>query len=344
MMKGSTMTTLSQEPMIAKSNDFLSYDYKAYDYYTHHKTYESDESAPKSKDGIFVSESTYWELYNEDPDFTYEWNDGQLEEKPMPNSLSDLTSQWLRTIIYYFLKVNPIAREVVSELAFSLTMKNKKVIRKPDYAIILNVNTDQLEDYDCSYKGTYDLCIEYLSDTKKKYVKRDTEDKKKEYRSAQVKEYFIIDSKKKYTAFYRLTKNKKGTGHYYKKIKPINGIICSEVLPGFQFREKDLYLLPDPEKLYKDDVYKSFVKVDFQEERLAKEKAINKFESERLAKEKEKLAKEKAIDKFEKERLAKEKERLAKEKAIDKFEKERLAKEKALKELELLKKKYTTHE
>ena len=322
------MTTLAQEPMLAKTNDFLSYDYNVQDYNTYHDAYESDESTPKSKDGKIVSESIYWELYNEDPDFTYEWNDGKLEEKPMPNSLSDLTAQWLRTIIYYFLKVHPIAREVVSELAFSLTIKNKKVIRKPDYAIILNSNTDQLQDYDCSYKGTYDLCIEYLSDTKEKYVERDTKDKKKEYRSARVKEYFIIDSKKQHTTFYRLTKNKKGN-FYYKKIKPVNGIICSEVLPGFQFREKDLYLLPDPEKLYKDDVYKSFVKVDFQRERLAKEK--------------ERLAKEKAIEKFENEKLAKENERLAKEKAIEKFENERLAKEKALIELERLKKLYTNH-
>ena len=38
------------------------------------------------------------------------------------------------------------------------------------------------------------------------------------------------------TTFYRLTKNKKNATYYYNKIKPVNGILCSEVLPGFQFR------------------------------------------------------------------------------------------------------------
>ena len=56
------MTTLAQEPMIAKANDFLSYGYNVQNYNTYHDTYESDESTPKSKDGKVVSESIYWEL------------------------------------------------------------------------------------------------------------------------------------------------------------------------------------------------------------------------------------------------------------------------------------------
>ncbi len=38
---------------------------------------------PRSADGLRVSEAEYWQTYYHDPDFTYEWNNGILEEKPM---------------------------------------------------------------------------------------------------------------------------------------------------------------------------------------------------------------------------------------------------------------------
>ncbi|KPA09256.1 protein containing DUF820 [Candidatus Magnetomorum sp. HK-1] len=308
------MLTQTQEPTIAKQIDFLSYTNPS-DYSANLFKIENPEQnyIKQSRHGLYVAESTYWEDYYEDPDFKYEWNDGRLEEKEMPTSLSDLIKQWLETLILYYLNFNPIARQIKSELGFTLNLSNKKSIRKPDLSLILKSNPDQLKDFDCSYNGTYDLCVEYLSDTKAEYVKRDTVDKKEEYCGGRVKEYFIIDSKKKHTAFYKLV-NKGRNRYSYEPIKPKNGIIRSQVLPGFQFRVKDLYLRPNPEDLYKDDVYKSYVKVDFQNVIKKKDDAI---------KEKDDAIKEKND-------------------AINAMEQEKRAKEEALKEIERLKQMLST--
>jgi len=313
----------------------------------------------QSKNGKHVSEKTYWEVYYEDPDFKYEFNNGILEEKEMPTSLIDLISQWLEALLYYYLKHNNIARTVRNELGFKLILNNQTSIRKPDYALILNSNPDQLKDEDRSYKGIYDMCLEYLSETKNKYIKRDTVDKKKEYSAGKVKEYYIIAKNKQNSVFYRLVK--KNNIYSYRAIQPKNGIIRSLVLPGFQFRIDDLYKRPNIEELYKDEVYKSFVKVDYQiqcektelerkskelalanakQERKAKKKALVKVEQERKAKEKEKKAKEKEKKAKEHALVKAEQERKEKEQALVKAEQERHEKEQALKEIERLKKIY----
>jgi flagellar biosynthesis GTPase FlhF len=96
----------------------------------------------------------------------------------------------------------------------------------------------------------------------------------------------------------------------------LDGVISSTVLPGFQFRESDLYKSPELNSLIHDPVYKSYVRLDLQA-------AIQAKEKERQAKEREREAKEK-------ERQAKERERQAKEEAIQALEIERKAKEDAL--------------
>ena len=342
------MLSQLSDTITMKQNDSLSYSNLYYDYSDNNAQNEKNR---QSENGKYVSESDYWEYYYEDPDFNYEWNNGILEEKEMPTSFSDLIKQWFEIVIYYYLINNPIARQIKSELAFKIILSDKTSIRKPDFSLILKSNPDQLELFDRSYHGTYDLCVEYLSDSKAEYVNRDTVDKKKEYCGGKVNEYYIIDAEKKHTVFYRLVNNKKENSCYYRKIRPQNGIIKSKILPGFQFRLKDLYLLPNPEELYKDDVYKSFVKVDYQNvlkvkeeaiqnaelEKKAKEEAIQNAELERKAKEFERKAKEEAIQIAELERKAKEEERKAKEEAIQNAELERKAKENALKEIECLK-------
>jgi len=275
-----------QEQQTVKKIDSVSY---ANGYNTSLDFLRTDEpentDIRQSKHGMVVSEETYWEEYYEDDDFKYEWNNGRLEEKEMPTYLCDKLKQWIETLLFYYLNANPTAIQIKSELGFVLDLPHKKSIRKPDYSLILNSNPDQMEDQDCSYKGIYDLCIEYLSETKKEYVLRDTVIKKEEYCSGQVTEYFILDANQKHTAFYRLI-NKGKKNQYYKSIKPKKGIIQSKVLPGFQFRIKDFYLRPDPEQLYKDEVYQSYVKVDYQKLLKEKDSLLKSFLDEQKAKEK----------------------------------------------------------
>ncbi len=88
-------------------------------------------------------------------------------------------------------------------------------------------------------------------------MERDTITKKTEYAQAGVKEYYILDSHRERTQFFRLNKEARGV---YTPIKPLKGgIIKSKVLPGFQFRFEDLFSKPSPDEMITDKVYQNFV-------------------------------------------------------------------------------------
>ncbi|MCP4110501.1 MAG: Uma2 family endonuclease [Desulfobacteraceae bacterium] len=104
------------------------------------------------------------------------------------------------------------------EFGFRMALPGKTTIRKPDMAVVLNNNPAILHLDDRTYAGIFDLCIEALSDSTKKAKERDTIVKKGEYELAGVREYYILDGKRKDTGFYRL--NKWGL---YEDIKPGRG-------------------------------------------------------------------------------------------------------------------------
>ena len=295
------------------------------------------EDIYQSEDGKFVSEKEYWDDYYEHPDFKYEWVNGILKEKEMPEIRTYNLESWLESIFKEYLKVNPIGLFAVSEIGFKMTLedKSKSSIRKPDFALILNNNSVHPESTDKSYKGIFDFCVEYLSDSKQKYVDNDTIDKKKEYAEAGVKEYYIIDIKKENTVFYTLNEKTKT----YNEIETIDGVIHSKVLPGFKFRVDDLYLQPDLEELIDDDVYKSYVLLNYQSqcqkaklEKIAREQVEK--EKEQVEKEKEQVEKEKkqALKNAETEKVAREQVEKEKKQALKNAETEKVAREQVEKE------------
>jgi len=231
-------------------------------------SYQATYSPPIKQ---FVTEVEYWEKYYEYPDITYEWNNGYLEEKPVSDYLTFLSYEWFWQLLEYYLATKPIAKVVGLEMGFKLELSHKKVVRRPDLGIVLNTNNVPLLPKDKSYKGTFDLCIEAISDSKKSDIKRDTEDKPKEYAQGGVGEYFILDGHDRYSGFYRL-----GIDGIYHPILAQNGIIKSTKLPGFQFRSEDLYSCPSLSAMIKDEVYKAFVLPDYSE---ALEK-VEKFEQQ----------------------------------------------------------------
>lgn len=213
-----------------------------------------------SEDGLLVSEELYWEKYYNDPDFSYEWNNGILEVKPMSNPLQYALYDWFVALLRAFLEVQPIAKRMALEMGFRLAKGDHKSVRKPELLIVRNDNAVALQNADESYKGICDLCIESLSTSRKKEIERDTKIKKQEYALVGVREYFILDARAVYTAFYRLTAR-----GVYAEIKPDDeGVIHSEVLPGFRFRLADLYRRPTLIELATDEVYRAFVMPEYQ--------------------------------------------------------------------------------
>jgi len=140
---------------------------------------EEYEQRP-SADGLRVSEAEYWRTYYHDPDFRYEWNNGMLEEKPMADYLSFAMYRWFFLLLNEFLKTHPIATMIGLEIGFRLALPHKTSIRRPDLALILHTNPVAMASEECTYRGVFDLCIEFLSDSTPRDVTRDTVIKKAE--------------------------------------------------------------------------------------------------------------------------------------------------------------------
>ena len=232
-------------------------------------------SLASSEAGKRVSEEVYWKDYFEHPDFNYEWNNGVLEEVPMADYLSFQLYRWFFRLLEEYLTMFPQSQLIGLEIGFALKMGTRKSIRKPDLALIAPGNARHMDNEERSFKGTFDLCIEFLSDSTRQEIERDTIVKKAEYELVGVKEYFILDRLGQHTAFYRLNEQE-----HYQSITPKRGVIQSQVLDGFAFRLQDLETMPPFETLMDLSVYQPFLMKNLQQERAEKEQ--ERTEKERL--------------------------------------------------------------
>jgi len=237
--------------------------------YTRTQT-DTSYSPPKN----VVSESDYWEKYYHDPSMTYEWNNGYLEEITMSDVLTIEMYKCFFELLEHYLRTHPIAESVLLEMGFRLALPQTTEVRRPDLGVVLNSNPVTLAPSDKSYGGTFDLCVEAISDSSKEILKQDTEVKKGEYAAGGVKEYYILDGHSRYTAFYRLNAQR-----VYAPIKPAKeDIIKSMVLPGFQFRIADLYHRPSIEEMIDDPVYQGFVLPGYSQAKQRADKAEQRAE------------------------------------------------------------------
>ncbi len=131
-----------------------------------------------SKDNLAVSEEEYWEIY---PDFVYEWNNGYLEVKPMSDVKGSRGYRWFCTVLDYYLTTYPVGTTVSLEIGFRLALPHKTSARIPDLAVVSDNNPVSINDDDCTYSGIFDLCVESLSHSSLKEIRRDMVDKKDEY-------------------------------------------------------------------------------------------------------------------------------------------------------------------
>ncbi len=211
-------------------------------------------------DGREVSLEEYWRDWY-DHEHSYEWNDGILEAKPMATEEQTKLFFWYVRLVGCYADKENAPAVTIEQVGFKMTVPDPKnparmktVVRKPDIGLIAPSNPVRWKPGERSYHGVFDLCIESLSDSDKRAVRRDTQVKWDEYKHGKVPEYFILDpgDKKgnKRGGFYRL--NKAGV---YVPITPKDGIIESVTMPGFRFRLTDLDRLPTLDELIQDPVY-----------------------------------------------------------------------------------------
>jgi hypothetical protein len=248
---------------------------------------------PDPPAGTWVSEADYWAYYYEHEN-AYEWNDGHLEVKPVSDSLTIRVYQWLLRLLQFYLDTHDNARLTALEMGFRLSLSDKVAIRKPDLGVVLDSNPIPLADLDRSYKGTFDLCVEALSDSTPAEIARDTEQKRREYEAAGVREYYILHHDPYWQRFYR--RNAFGL---YRPIPTKEGVLQSEVMPGLRFRLEDLQRQPGPEAMIEDAVYAPFVLPKWQRDRRV-------LEDERQARQQAERARQQAEQLAGRERAEKE--------------------------------------
>jgi len=279
------------------------------------RTIQMPRSLPESEDGKRVSKALYWANYYEHPDFVYEWNNGILEVKPMANIIQSDMYQWFFVLLKAFLRVHPIAKLTTLEIGFELPLDDGHRVRIPDLGVIHHDNPIPPGPEDHKYAGTFDICIESLSDSHPRHVDRDVKKKRAEYAKAGVKEYFILDNRRKrHMGFYYLT----SAGVYERIPLTAEGVIRSSVLTGFQFRLDDLYEEPDLGDLVDDPIYAGFIWPEY----LVEKERADTAESQAAA-EKERADTAESQAKAERERAKVEKERAEAESERARVESER---------------------
>ena len=217
--------------------------------------------------GRRVTKEEYWARWYESPypdmDVSYEWNNGILEAKPLPNHPQLRQYGWFFTLLTCYIQSHPIAKLINLETGVSMTVADAgeatgkwEVVYKPDIGVVLNSNPAPWGAVELrAFEGVCDMIVEEVSDSTLAEVRRDTEEKRRGYALAGVKEYFILDPEDRYMRFYRLTAARR-----YAEMRPdAAGVIGSQVLPGFQFRRRDLLTLPDLGELALDEVYAGYV-------------------------------------------------------------------------------------
>ena len=249
--------------------------------------------------GRLVTKEEYWDKWYQNPypdiDVSYEWNNGILEAKPLPNYPQIRLYRWFSLLLGCYVQVNPIAKFIDLETGVSMTVVDAsqpsgkwEVVYKPDVGVVLNDNPAPWGAIELrAFEGVCDMIVEAVSDSTLAEVRRDTENKKRGYALAGVQEYFILDPEDRYMRFYRLT-----TDRRYAQIQPdATGVIRSQILPGFQFRRTDLLNLPDLADLALDELYAAYVipgfrdavnRVEKAEERAAAETAVRRRAEEQL--------------------------------------------------------------
>ena len=261
---------------------------------------DTPDSSWAPDDGRRVSLEEYWEKWYENPypdlDVSYEWNNGILEAKPLPNAPQIGLYNWFLALLLCNLETFDHASLINLETGFMLTIDDdsdpqgeRVQVRKPDIGVILNTNPVSWGELDQRhFDGVCDLVVESVSDSTLAEVLRDTVEKREDYALGGVKEYYILDPGGERMRFYTLTSD----GEYEEIPPDPSGVIRSSVLSGLQFRLDDLHRRPRLADLARDPVYSDYVipelqvavsRADKAEEQAATESKARKRAEEQAA-------------------------------------------------------------
>ncbi len=145
-------------------------------------------------------------------------------------------NSWYHAILRNFLRVRKIKGRLFGyRIAFRLGEEDGP---EPDVAYLIPKHCQRIRK--TFIDGPPDHALEIVSPDS---VGRDYQKKRLQYERAGVKEYWIIDPLEERMTCYRLGKNGK-----YKEVRPRDGMIHSQVIPGFWVKPAWFWLTPLPDE------------------------------------------------------------------------------------------------
>ena len=160
-----------------------------------------------------------------------EWVDGRIIMSP-PVSFKH---QDIVSFLVYLLQSYIVPKNLGKILLAPYQMKMEKSGREPDIIYVSYQHYDRIRHV--YLDGPADMAVEIIS---KESRHRDTVKKMKEYESAGVLEYWLIDPIRKQAKFYRL-----GTDNLYHQVPlDIESVFHSEVIQGFWLKVSWLWQGP----------------------------------------------------------------------------------------------------
>jgi Uma2 family endonuclease len=189
---------------------------------------------PKRRRTASTAGITYEEFLVWHPDHGLaEWVDGEAFAMPLPTTDHQRLSGFLYCCVSYYVEGKALGQVLVAPVQMRLPRSG----REPDVLFVATENRARIEEQ--YINGPADLAVEVVSPDSRK---RDGVEKFREYEQAGVREYWILDGKKKEAAFYGL-----GADRAYHAL-PVDehNVFHSEVLAGLWLRVDWLWQQPQP--------------------------------------------------------------------------------------------------
>jgi Uma2 family endonuclease len=162
-----------------------------------------------------------------------EWVDGEAFVMAPPATNHQLISGFLYRCLNSYAELKGLGIVFVAPVQMKLLRSG----REPDVLFVANENRARIEGL--YINGPADLAVEVVSPDSRK---RDRVEKFREYEQAGVREYWVVDGKKKEAAFYSLGADRK----YHAIPVGEDHIFHSEVLAGLWLRVDWLWQDPQP--------------------------------------------------------------------------------------------------
>jgi Uma2 family endonuclease len=194
---------------------------------------------------VIVTAEEYMEKY---ADKHVEWVNGEVVVMAPIEDVHNSLSGYLYMLILGYLEMNPIG--IVRYDPFVMKLETMKAYRQPDLQIILGDNLKNLTP--TAMIGAADICIEVVSVAS---IGTDYDIKFGEYEKGGVKEYWIIDPKRRVVNFHRLNEN-----GVYEAINATDNRYTTLLLPQFVFDTTILWRDKLPATLETGDIIRTMFK------------------------------------------------------------------------------------